>query len=72
MKFHSGGRSGKSFALDVALSARTGTPREMVRHMREEGGTFTMANGERILFCSPDTLNKPVGFDDFNRWLKRG
>lgn len=64
-------RAGKSYALDIALSARTGTSHAQIRRMREEGGTFTLANGERVLFVSPDTLRRPAGYDAFVRSLAR-
>ena len=60
--------TGKSHMLDVSLAQRTGTPRALVRHMREEGGVFTMANGERVLFVNPEQVRKPLGYEAFTRW----
>jgi hypothetical protein len=52
-----GRRGGKRLALATSLSTRTGTSVAQILRMMEEGGTFTLANGEKVLFV---TLMEPL------------
>lgn len=52
-----GGRGGKRILLATMMSARTGTSVAQILRMMDEGGTFTLANGEKVLFV---TLMEPL------------